>query len=94
MITLSQYYCSYTLCRVRLLAICDDCAAQYDIIFNAEKSEFPFTGSHKRRFLYNMCACSFFINLKVIENVKQHPHIEHMITSAFNDNDDIIQDTY
>jgi len=43
----------------KLLAICDDFAGQYDIVFNAENSKFLIT-SHKRRFMYNdMRTCNF-----------------------------------
>jgi len=75
----------------KLLAICDDFAAQYDIVFNADKSKFLVIVPHKRRFLYNdMSKCSFFINGKLIENVIHYSHLGHIINTEFNDDDDIL----
>jgi len=46
----------------KLLAICDDFAGQYDIVFIAEKSKSLVHTSLKRRFKYNdMRACNFYI---------------------------------
>jgi hypothetical protein len=75
----------------KLLTICDDFAAQYDIVFNADKSKFLVIIPHKRRFLYaDMCKCSFLINDKIIENVNHYSHLGHIINSSFNDDDDIL----
>lgn len=75
----------------KLLAICDDFAAQYDIVFNAEKSKFLVIISHSRRFMsYDMRSCNFCINGKSIENVNQYSHLGHIINSDFSDDDDII----
>ena len=77
----------------KLLAICDDYAAQYDIVFNANKSKFLVIIPHNdnRRFLYNdLRKCSFFINGKLIENVIQYSHLGHIINTRFNDDDDIL----
>ncbi len=75
----------------KLLAICDDFAAQYDIVFNADKSKFLVIVPQKRRFLYaEIRKCGFFINDNPIENVNQYSHLGHIINSSFNDDDDIL----
>jgi len=74
----------------KLLAICDEYAAQYDIIFNAEKSKFLVIAAHKRRSLYqSMCDCKFYIGGNVIDNVSSYSHLGHIITATFDDIDDI-----
>jgi hypothetical protein len=37
-----------------------------------------------------MRACSFYINWKLIENVKEFRHLGHITTSAFSDDDDVV----
>jgi hypothetical protein len=74
----------------KLLAICDEYAAQYDIIFNADKSKFLVIAAHKRRSLYlSMCDCKFYIGSRVIDNVSMYSHLGHIITASFDDIDDI-----
>ena len=74
----------------KMLAICDAFADEYDILFNAGKSKFLVIAARKRRFLYNdMCASSFYIGGKLIENVNQYAHLGHIITSEFDDISDI-----
>lgn len=75
----------------KLLAVCDDFAAQYDIVFNAEKSKFLVVISHNRRFMSNdMRTCKLYINGKLIENVNHYSHLGHIINSDFTDDEDII----
>ena len=75
----------------KLLAVCDDFAAQYDIVFNAEKSKFLVVISHNRRFMSaDMRTCKLYINGKLIENVNHYSHLGHIINSDFSDDEDII----
>ena len=75
----------------KLLAICDDYAKEFNIIFNADKSNFIVVAARKRRHLYNdMCAYKFYIGGKIVANVEQYTHLGHIITSSFTDKDDII----
>jgi len=75
----------------KLLAICDDYAAEFNIIFNADKSNFIVVAARKRRHLYSdMCAYRFYIGGKIVANVDQYTHLGHIITSSFTDKDDII----
>ena len=72
------------------LAICDDFAAQYDIVFNAEKSKVLVVISHNLRFMSNdMRTCSLYINGKLIENLNHYSHLGHIINSDFTDDDEI-----
>jgi Reverse transcriptase (RNA-dependent DNA polymerase) len=75
----------------KLLTNCDDFSAQYDIVFNAEKSKFLVIISHKRRFMSNdMPTCNLYINGNLIKNVNHFSHLGHIINSDFTDDDDII----
>jgi hypothetical protein len=74
----------------KLLTLCDEYAADYDIMFNPDKSKFLVIASRKRlRFYKDMCACRFFIGGKPVENVSQYSHLGHTINSSFSDSDDI-----
>jgi hypothetical protein len=74
----------------KLLSICDVYASEFDIIFNADKSKFLVIVSNNRRMLYNsMIGCSFYIGGNLIENVTHYSHLGHVVTSSFNDSDDI-----
>lgn len=74
----------------QMLRICDEYAAAYDIIFNAEKSKFLVIPSIKRRRYYkDMCGCHFYIGGNIIENVNQYTHLGHIVTSTLSDIDDI-----
>jgi hypothetical protein len=74
----------------KLLVLCDVFAAEFDILFNAEKSKFLVIPARKRRFLYSdMCSISFYVGGKLIENVDQYAHLGHIITSDFEDTCDI-----
>jgi hypothetical protein len=76
----------------KLLAICDDFAAQYDIVFHTVKSKILVVISHNRRFMSNdMGTCNLYINGKVIENVNHYSHLRHIINSDFTDDDNNIQ---
>jgi len=73
-----------------LLAICDSYAADFDIVFNADKSKFLVIVPNKRRQLYNdMRGCIFVVGGTSIENVSKYSHLGHIVTSSFSDDDDI-----
>lgn len=75
----------------KLLGICDSFAAEFDIQFNPDKSKFIVVAANKRRHFYkDMCNCSFSIGARCIENVDKFPHLGHIITSSFDDLDDIL----
>jgi len=53
---------------------------------NPDKSKFLVIASSKRlRFYTHMCACSFFIGGKPVENVSQYSHLGHIINSSLSD---------
>jgi hypothetical protein len=75
----------------KLLAICDSCALEYDIVLNTEKSKFFVVVSHKCPNIYTvMCNSRFFISGNLIENVQQNTHLGHIICSSFLDIEDIM----
>ena len=74
----------------RLLAICDAYASEYDIEFNGSKSKLLVIASSKYRSFYrDMCAYSFTISGKIIQNVNSYSPLGHIITSSFTDIEDI-----
>ena len=74
----------------KMLSICDSFAADYDILFNPDKSKFLVIAANKRRGFYKeMRECEFYISGRIIENVEQYSHLGHIITSSFHDNEDI-----
>jgi hypothetical protein len=73
-----------------LLASCDEYASEYDIVFNAEKSKFLVMATRSGRMCYNyMASCAFYIGGDRIQNVSQFTHLGHIITSSFQDCEDI-----
>jgi Reverse transcriptase (RNA-dependent DNA polymerase) len=76
---------------MKLLAICDDAyAAEYDTVFNADKSKFLVVSAAKRRlFLKDTCDCNFNVGGSAIVNVCRYSHVGHIITSTFSDINDI-----
>jgi len=83
---------SPTPCAMRkLLFICDNFAAQYDLVFNAVKSKFIVISTSRWRCLIrSFNNCLFSIGGKQIENVSSYVHLGHVINSKFDDNEDII----
>jgi hypothetical protein len=74
----------------KLPAICDAYAAEYEIVFNADKSKFLVVSAAKRRlFFKDMCDCNFYVGGSTTENVCSYPHLGHFITSSFSDIDDV-----
>jgi hypothetical protein len=74
----------------KLLAICDAYAAEYDIVFNADKSKFLVVSAAKYRlFFKDMCDSNFYVGGNAIENVCHYSHLGHIITSSFSDIDDV-----
>ena len=74
----------------KLLVFCDAYAAEYDIVFNADKSKFLVVSASKHRLFYkDMCDCNFYVGGNAIENVCHYSHLGHIITSFFSDNDDV-----
>ena len=69
----------------KLLTICGDFAAQFDIVFNSEKSRFLVVISHNLQLTSNdMRTYSLCFDGKLIEN------LWHVINSDFTDDDDIL----
>jgi hypothetical protein len=74
-----------------VLNLCDDYAAQYDVLFNAKKSKCircnPIGAvKYSSRFTYNP---SFFIGSNYIEFVDKWPYLGHLITDDCDDIEDI-----
>ena len=61
--------------------MCDAYGAEFDIIFNPDKSKCLVISAHKRRHLYKvMCNCLLYIGDK-IENVECFCKLGHITTS-------------
>jgi hypothetical protein len=74
----------------KLLAICDACAAENDIVFNARKSKFLVVSAAKRRLSFeDTCDCNLYVGGSAIENVCRYSHLGHIITSSFSESDDV-----
>ena len=85
MLTISSYLLQVHLLCI-ILQICVSYAAEYDINFNPDKSEFLVIPAHKRRRLYSaMCNCSFFVCNKS-DKVDRFSDLGHIITSSLVDN--------
>ena len=74
----------------RLLTLCDSFAAKYDIKFNASKSKFLVVSPKGMRLVYkNVESCLFSIGGQPLECVTTYCHLGHIISSKFDDSDDI-----
>ena len=75
----------------KLLSICDVYAAEYNILFNADKSKcVAFVRSNLQR-VKAIDDCIFNIGGHSIENVRSYPHLGHIIASSLDDSEDILQ---
>ena len=78
----------------KLLFSCDTYASDFDIIFNASKSEFLVCIHGKLRSMFNnfnLNGCLFYIGGRPIENVTSYSHLGHIINCHSDDNDDVLQ---
>jgi hypothetical protein len=74
-----------------MLAICDNCAKEYSISFNASESKLLVVPPGSCRWLYDFVRkCTFFVGNNPIEYVDSFVPLGHVITSQFVDNDDIL----
>jgi len=75
----------------KLLSVCDIYANEYDIIFNAEKSNFLVFNAIKHRSIVNdMTRCKFFVGGNLVENAERYSHLGHIISSSASNNEDIV----
>ena len=75
----------------KLLAVCDSFASDYDIVFNASKSNYLVVAPSKRRDLRRqMEDCVFFVGGKRVERVESYTHLGHIINHHFDDSNDVI----
>jgi len=75
----------------KMLAICEDCADEYCICFNAAKSKcLVILPNCRRSSAKELYSCIFYVANKPIEHVKSFLHLGHSLTREFNDDDDII----
>ena len=74
-----------------MLHVCDIYAAQYNVLFNANKSKciccHPI--SMTKRFTSSFCYPTFSIAPQPIEFVEKWPHLGHIITHDCNDSEDV-----
>ncbi len=79
-------------CAMRkLLAICESYALDYDVKFNASKSNFIiFTPSEKRNLAPQMNTCKFSIGGNPVVRVESYVHLGHIINCHLNDSDDVL----
>ena len=76
----------------RMLQVCDDYAAQYNVLFNATKSKClccHSVGTPKYGLKFVNCQ-PFYIGSKAIEFVERWPHLGHIISNDCDDADDIL----
>jgi hypothetical protein len=74
----------------KLPAICDAYAAEYDTVFNADKSKFLVVSAAKcHLFFKDTCDCNFYVGGSTIENVCHYSHLDQIITSSFSNTDDV-----
>ena len=75
----------------KLLAICESYALDYDVLFNASKSNFiVFTPSDKRSLASHMNNCKFSIGGNPVVRVESYVHLGHIINCHLNDSDDVL----
>ena len=75
-----------------LLSLCDDFAAEYDILFNASKSKCIYFAPCNIiiRSVTKIPRPVFYIGGKAIDYVKSWPHLGHVLNENNDDSDDII----
>ena len=75
-----------------LLSVCDDFAAEYDILFNASKSKCIYFAPCNNfiRSGTKIPRPVFYIGGKAIDYVKSWPHLGHVLNGNNDDSDDII----
>ena len=75
----------------KMLAVCGSFAVEYNILFNASKSKFVVVAPRCKRLQYKqMTRCIFYIGGKTVDNVESYVHLGHIISSKFDDSDDIL----
>lgn len=75
----------------KLLLICESYALDYDVLFNASKSNFiVFTPSEKRSLAPHMRNCKFSIGGNPVIRVESYVHLGHIINCHLNDSDDVL----
>lgn len=75
----------------KMLATCDRFAVEFNIIFNAQKSNFLVFVPPNHRFLRSsMISCAFYVGGKRIEYATSYSHLGHIICCDGTDREDII----
>lgn len=75
----------------RMLAICVDYAAEYQVSFNADKTKCLMFAPKRRYARYAVPAAVFQLGDKVIGNSATWPHLGHIMTSDLSDHSDIVR---
>lgn len=75
----------------RLLAVCDDFASSYNVVFNASKSKCIYFSARRLKSTANVITPSFFIGGNAIEKADQWLHLGHIIDSNLSDAADILR---
>ena len=76
----------------KMLAICDNYAQDYHVVFKARKSKRLVLLPSLRRFLYKLLhPCTFYIGGMPIEFVDSFSYLEHSTTNKFSDSSDILK---
>jgi len=74
----------------KLLAICDEYAQEFSIVFNANKSKWLAIVPKKRRWITSQLDfCHFRVGGTYVERVNSFVHLGHIINTELNDKDDI-----
>jgi hypothetical protein len=75
----------------KLLAVCESYALDFDVLFNASKSNFiVFTPCDKRSLALHMNRCCFSIGGNPVVRIDSYMHLGHIINCYLNDYDDVI----
>jgi hypothetical protein len=75
----------------RMLATCEDYAAEFQVSFNADKTKWMVFTPKRRHVRYDVPAAEFHLGNRVIENTARWPHLGHMLTNDLSDYDDIVR---
>ena len=77
----------------KMLSICDEFAAEYNVLFNASKSKclylYPKCRANCLLHRYDVSKLNFTINRYSIEFVNNYKHLGHVISNTLTDDDDI-----
>jgi hypothetical protein len=73
-----------------MLAVCDDFASKFQIVFNAKKSKCLYFAPHAKQCRSQGPLPLFSVGGQLVEYVDEWPHLGHIISSNFDDKTEIL----